>query len=149
MREWATGFPFQQAFEHFMIAPQTTWDRFFNPQIYVSLNSGDATVENHVLSKAGSYGKQLGRIIDTLDVLVARLPADSLTPAEQCAVDAFRDLSRQADAAVAGCGGPCASSATTGDVEPLLDGLEGLKRTKRAAYRSLLDRLRRGVDEAQ
>src|SRR5215510_4973900 len=91
MRDWATGFPFQQAFEHFMIAPQTTWDRFFDPQIFVSLNSGDAAVENHVLRKAGSYGKQLGRILDTLDVLVARLPAESLTPGERRAVDAFRD----------------------------------------------------------
>lgn len=149
MNEWATGFPFQQAFEHFMIAPQTTWDRFFNPQIFVSLNSGDAAVENHVLKKAGSYGKQLGRILDTLDVLVARLPAESLTPAERRAVDAFRDLSRQVDAAVEDYRGPNPAAPTLADVERLLDGIDDLKRTQPSAYRSLLDRLRRGVDEAQ
>jgi hypothetical protein len=149
MREWATAFPFQQAFEHFMIAPQTTWDRFFNPQIFVSLNSGDAAVENHVLRKAGSYGKQLGRIIDTLDVLVARLPAESLTPGERSAVDAFRDLSRQVDAAVEDYRGPRRTAPTLTDVERLLAGLEDLKQTQPSAHRSLLDRLRRGVDEAQ
>jgi len=149
MREWATGFPFQQAFEHFMIAPQTTWDRFFNPQIFVSLNSGDAAVENHVLRKAGSYGKQLGRILDTLDVLVARLSAESLTPGERRTVDAFRDLSRQVDAAVEDYRGPSRAAPTLADVERLLDGLENLKHTQPGAHRSLLDRLRRGVDDAQ
>jgi hypothetical protein len=149
MHELSNGFPFQQAFEHFMIAPQTTWDRFFNPQIFVSLNSSDAPVENHVLRKAGSYGKQLGRILDTLDVLVARLPAESLTPAERSAVDAFRDLSRQVDAAVEDYRGPRRAGPTLTDVERLLDGLEDLKRTQPGAHRSLLDRLRRGVDEAQ
>ena len=113
------------------------------------MNSGDATVENHVLRKAGSYGKQLGRIIDTLDVLVARLPVESLTPGEQRAVDAFRDLSRQVDAAVEDYRGPSRAAPTHADVERLLDGLEDLKRTQPSAYRSLLDRLRRGVDEAQ
>jgi len=128
MSDWATGFPFQQAFEHFMIAPQTTWDRFFNPQIFVSLNSGDAAVENHVLRKAGSYGKQLGRILDTLDVLVARLPG--------------------VDGAVEDYRGPSRGAPTLADLERLLDGLEDLKRTQPSAYQSLLGRLRRGVDES-
>ena len=149
MSESAIGFPFQQAFEHFWIAPQTTWDRFFNPQIFVSLNSGDGAVENHVLRKAGSYGKQLGRILDVLDVLVATLPAEGLTPGERRAVDAFRDLSRQVDAAVEDYRGPRRVGPTLDDVDRLLDGLADLKRSNPAGHRSLLDRLRRGVDEAQ
>jgi hypothetical protein len=149
MSESAIGFPFQQAFEHFWITPQTSWDRFFNPQVFVSLNSGDAAVESHVLRKVGSYGKQLGRILDVLDVLVARLPAEVLTPAERQAVDAFRDLSRRVDAAVEDYRGPRRAGPTLDDVDRLLDGLADLKRADPAGHRALLDRLRRGVNEAQ
>jgi hypothetical protein len=40
----------------------------------VAFNLGDAAIENHVLRRAGSCGKQLGKILDVLDVLV-RQPA--------------------------------------------------------------------------
>ena len=145
MNESAIGFPFQQAFEHFWITPQTSWDRFFNPQIFVSLNSGDAAVENHVLRKAGSYGKQLGRILDVLDILVARLPAEGLTPSERRSVEAFRDLSQRVDAAVEDYRGPRRAGPTHDDVDRLLAGLADLKRSDPASHQSLLARLRRGL----
>jgi hypothetical protein len=147
MSEPAIGFPFQSVFEQW-VTPQTSWDRFFNPQIFVSLNSGDAQVENHVLRKAGSYGKQLGRILDVLDVLVARLPAEGLAPAERRAVDTFRELSRRVDAAVADYRGPRPTTPTLDEVDRLLSGLADLKRSDAAAHRSLLDHLRRGLDAA-
>ncbi|HEU5321516.1 MAG TPA: hypothetical protein VFX28_11975 [Methylomirabilota bacterium] len=144
----AIGLPFQEAFEQFWINPRTSWERFFNPQIFVSLNRGDAAVENHVLGRAGSYGKQLGRVLDALDVLVARLPAEGLTPRERRAVDALRELSRTVDAALDEYGRPRATEPTLADVDRLLGGLEDLKRSDPAGHRALLDRLRRGVAEA-
>jgi hypothetical protein len=147
MSEPAIGFPFQNVFEQW-VTPQTSWDRFFNPQIFLSLNSGDAPVENHVLRKAGSYGKQLGRILDVLDVLVARLPAEGLTPTERGAVETFRGLSQRVDAAVADYRGPKHKTPTLDEVDRLLSGLADLKRSDATAHRSLLDRLRRGIDEA-
>jgi hypothetical protein len=147
MDEQAIGFPLQNVFEQW-VTPQTSWDRFFNPQIFVSLNSGDARVENHVLRKAGSYGKQLGRILDVLDVLVARLPANELTPAERRAVDAFRDLSEQVDAAVADYRGPRQKTPTLDEVDRLLGRLADLKHSDAAAHRLLLDRLRHGIGAA-
>jgi hypothetical protein len=147
MDEHAIGFPLQNLFEQW-VTPQTSWDRFFNPQIFVSLNSGDARVENHVLRRAGSYGKQLGRILDVLEVLVARLPADGLTPAERRAVDGFRDLTEQVDAAVADYRGPRHKTPTLDEVERLLSGLADLKRSDASAHRVLLDRLRRGLEAA-
>jgi len=145
MSESPIGVPFQRAFEQFWINPRTTWDRFFNPQIFVSLNAGDADVENHVLGKAGSYGKQLGRIIDVLDVLVARLPSEGLTPRERRAVDAFGELSRRVDAAVAEYRGDPDTGPTLADVDRLFDRLADLERSDPAAHQALLDRLRRGV----
>jgi hypothetical protein len=140
-----TRWPFQQAFEHFLINPVTSWDRFFNPQIYVSYNSGDVDIENHVLRRAGSYGRQLGRVLDVLDVLVARLQPETLTPAERLAVDRFRELSRNVDAAVVEYRGTAPQEITRADVERVIDGLLALERTNPAAYRELVTRLREAV----
>lgn len=61
-------------FRNFAINPVTDWHKFINPQFAVTINEGDAAIENHVLSRAGSYGMQLGRMQEVLDILVARLP---------------------------------------------------------------------------
>jgi hypothetical protein len=135
-------FPFQDAFEQFWISPQTSWDRFFNPQLIISLNSQDADVENHVLKKAGSYGRQLGRIIDVLDVLVGRLRDTDLTPAERLAVDRFRELSRHVDAAVEERRGTRDRDITTSDVDRVAEQLQVLARSDEAAWKRLSDRLR-------
>jgi hypothetical protein len=46
-------------------------------------------VEADILENVGSYGRQLGRISEVLEVLVARLPRDSLTDDERAAVEDF------------------------------------------------------------
>ena len=40
-----------------------------------------------VLEEVGSYGKQLGRIGDVLELLMARVPRDDLSPEERDAID--------------------------------------------------------------
>src|SRR5260370_36937316 len=76
------AFPFQDAFKYFMINPVTNWQRFFNPQFYITYNAGDVDVENNVLREVGSYGMQLGRTLGVLDVLFDRVPQGRLTPQE-------------------------------------------------------------------
>lgn len=46
-------------------------------------------VEADILDEVGSYGRQLGRIGDALEVLVNRLPRDSLSEPERAAVEDF------------------------------------------------------------
>ena len=43
-------------------------------------------IEQKVLDEVGSYGRQLGRIGDVLEVLIDRLPQLDLTPSERDAV---------------------------------------------------------------
>lgn len=93
--------PFENLMKNFMINPITSWKKFFNPQFYFSYNTGDEDVENTVLAQVGSYGKQLGQIIDALDVLVDRVPVKELKPEQQCALAEFRKLSRDVKTAVA------------------------------------------------
>jgi hypothetical protein len=53
--------------------PRTSW---FSHFITINKNSGDATVEEHVLNDVGSYGLQLGEILDALDVIAKLTLAD-------------------------------------------------------------------------
>jgi hypothetical protein len=52
-------------------------------------------VEAEILENVGSYGRQLGRISDVLEVLVARLPRESLTENERAAVEDFSSQMRE------------------------------------------------------
>ena len=46
-------------------------------------------VEADILNEVGSYGRQLGRIGDVLEVLVNKLPRESLSDHERAAVEDF------------------------------------------------------------
>ena len=52
-------------------------------------------VEAEILDEVGSYGRQLGRIGEVLEVLVNKLPHDSLTPDERAAVEDFSAQMRE------------------------------------------------------
>ena len=144
---WNFKFPFQEAFEKFTVNPVTSWQRFFNPQFYITYNSADVEVENNVLQRVGSYGKQLGRLIDVLNVLVARLPPQELTGQERLVLDRFKELSRKVDLAVAEVNGPKPpeNEVTPAEVDRLVEGLNRLARTDPAVYQVMVDQLRKGL----
>jgi hypothetical protein len=77
--------------------PVTSW---FNDFITVNWNSGDAGVEEHVLGRVGSYGLQLGRVLDALDVLIDALGLKDLTKEQQAALVRVQDLAASARTAV-------------------------------------------------
>jgi hypothetical protein len=52
-------------------------------------------VEADILEEVGSYGRQLGRIGEVLEVLVARLPREGLTKDELAAVEDFNSQMRE------------------------------------------------------
>lgn len=139
--------PIAFPFAEFFISPQTTWTRFFNPQFFITYNSGDAAIENHVLSRAGSYGKQLGTMLDALDVLVRHLPLDDLTTTERRTVDEFTALrERVEDAKREFRGGEDKRSSI--DIDRLLADLARLRRTDPDAYAAAVERLRASVVDA-
>jgi hypothetical protein len=98
-------------------------------------------VENHVLRGVGSYGKQLGLILDVLSVLVSRLPQNDLTPQERLVLDRFQHLFRGVKAAVADYQGPQNDDITQGDIDRVADGLRSLARSDAETYRRLVGRL--------
>ena len=139
MSHQPVAFPFAD----FLINPQTTWERFFNPQLFISYNSADAPIENHVLSRVGSYGRQLGTLLDAVEVLTAHLPADELTPTERAAINALTELRADVERAKADFRGePVHAELSRADVDRLLDQLADLERTDPDAHRDLAGRLR-------
>ena len=76
------------------------WTWLFNPVgsqvglVNIELGpSSNPAVEEEVLTSVASYGKQLGRIEDALEVLLAHFhPKKKLTAQEQGAVDDLKSL---------------------------------------------------------
>ncbi|HEX4157448.1 MAG TPA: hypothetical protein VHY79_03165 [Rhizomicrobium sp.] len=52
--------------------------------------SSDPATEQAILDKVGSYGLQLGRIGDALEVLLRHVKLGELSPAEQDALDVLK-----------------------------------------------------------
>lgn len=144
-------FPYQDFLEKFLYSfvyyPTTNWQGAFSPQFYFGSNLEDVAVERYVLGQVGSYGKQLARILDVLDVLVARLPTDSLTPQEQETVRRFRELAQRADKAVSDVRGPRERDLTRSDVQRVASGLQALQTANPELYRELLAELTRSLPE--
>jgi hypothetical protein len=133
-------------FADYLYDPQTIWTRFFNPQFFITYNGDDASIENHVLSRAGSYGKQLGTLLDTVDVLIRHLPTDALTTTERRTLDEFVALRQTVEHAKRDFrGGDHVDEGV--DVDRFLDGLERLRVIDPDAHAMALERLRTALPD--
>jgi hypothetical protein len=83
------------------LAPEKLWQAinpwsFYNQGAQlglVNINLGQTPhpeIEQKVLDEVGSYGRQLGRIGDALEVLIDRLSLADLSPAEKDAIAILR-----------------------------------------------------------
>ena len=135
----ASGFDLFPWFKNFVVNPVTDWQRFINPQFNVTINQDDAAVENHVLARAGSYGRQLGRMQEVLDILLERLPPPPLAAGQQRSIDKYKETREQIVSAVidARQGNGMGSA----DFERWLDALAALRDTDPARFRDYADRL--------
>ena len=78
------------------------WNWFFNSEggqfglININLGkSGDPELEQRILDDVGSYGRQLGRIGEALEVLLDNVKLDRLDAKERDAIEDFRLLLAQ------------------------------------------------------
>jgi hypothetical protein len=142
--------PFSRLFSQFMrtwnYRPTTSWDHFFNPQFFINSNPDDVAVENDVLAEVGSYGKQLGTIIDALGVVVSKLDKAALLPDDQAALDRFRELAVGVDAVVSKHRPGDTHALTTAETDDFVDRLGRLRRQDPAGAQVVTDRLRQALD---
>lgn len=76
------------------IAPWSWFVRQAGQLGLININIGQTPapgVEAQVLEEVGSYGRQIGRLADAVEVLIACLDRNSLSPAQQKAVADFQD----------------------------------------------------------
>ena len=83
--------PFTNFLRAWDYRPVTSWFEHF---ITINWNAQDAEIERHVLGEVGSYGHQLSRILDAVDLLVGELDLARLTPEQQRIVVRLEDLAR-------------------------------------------------------
>lgn len=137
-----SSFDFFPWFRNFTISPQTDWQRFINPQFNVTVNQGDAAIENHVLARVGSYGKQIGRMQEVLDLLIERLPEAELSPSRQRTIARYREMREGVEAAVVDAKRARGDADDGVDVGRWLDELAALREDDPARFRRESDRLR-------
>jgi hypothetical protein len=65
--------------------------RCFNPQFFIGSRVGDVALENE-WTQAGRYDYRLEVLIEAVKVLADSIPADSLTPAGQLALEQIKAL---------------------------------------------------------
>ena len=86
----------------FSLAPDKLWQAMnpwtFNQQgaqfgfINIDLgNTQHSDVELTILNEVGSYGRQLGRIGDALEVVLKHVPLKGLSDADRGAIDALKE----------------------------------------------------------
>lgn len=85
----------------FSVAPEKLWQAinpwsFYNQGAQlglVNINLGQTPhpeIEQKLLDEVGSYGRQIGRIGDALEVLIDRLPLEGLSPDQADAIQILK-----------------------------------------------------------
>ncbi len=121
--------------------PATSWFRTMMGQFgFINVNemqSDDPDLEKRIVEGVGSYGKQLGRIIDALKVVCARMDREKLTRDEREAVRSFDRLAEEIDALKA-----ASQPVTQGSIDQIVAALRTLKEHDRTTFEQIQERLR-------
>ena len=98
-----SNWPFADFLRYWDFRPSTTWFQHF---ITINNNAGDAGLEATVLGEVGSYGYQLSRIIDAVQVIVDQLEKSQglgdLSADQEQSLANLRQLAKDVDASVNG-----------------------------------------------
>jgi hypothetical protein len=99
-----------------------------------TMASGNPVLENEIVQNVASYGKQLGRITEVLNVLIAKdLTLSDLNPKEQQTITAFQDMVAKIDAAKDNR----TPTLSTTETDRFLNHLMALKQTNPTHYNTL------------
>src|SRR5262249_29645281 len=111
-----------------------------NTSLVVSIqSSSDPGLERHIFNNIASAGRQLGRMSDVLEVLIAAYERDPRTvpePSATSAISAFRSMRSE-----------IAREKEARSPERIIEALETLRAEDKEAYAVLVQRLRRWLDE--
>jgi hypothetical protein len=125
---------------------RTSWIKSLSDQTgFININNvraGDPEVERRIIEDVASYGRQLGRIMEALDVVIGHLrlgERTDLTADERHALQDFSDLVRQVQMLKGDTSPP---RLTVTELDRMLDDLQALKHRDSPAYQRIATRLR-------
>ena len=101
--------------------------------------SDDPALEQRIVGEVASYGRQLGRVIDALCVIVAQLPREGLTRSQRATLSKFTDLAEEIAAVKTETK---AARVTEPEIERIIGDIESLRSSDPQLYRRLTGRLR-------
>jgi hypothetical protein len=129
----------------FLYDPITSWQKFFNPQITLNYKPTTNEIESHVVERAGSYGKQLGIIIDMISVLKSEIIKNdkNMTKEQKSSVNAFDALASTVKSAVRDYKGGSVKQ----DVDQFVFRLEKVKEKAPKVYQECMNKLEQSMME--
>ena len=126
-----------------IINPWTFWLKSLNQQLgFININnvkSGDSEIEKKIIEEVASYGRQLGWIIEVLDLVVSRVKFNDLTEEERATLQQFSELIRRIEEVKQDSKPP---KLTLGNVERMINDIRALKKTNETAYREIVSRIK-------
>jgi hypothetical protein len=123
------------------INPWTWWLRMMGQIGFININlteSSDPGMERQIVENVAGYGKQLGRIMEVLDALLAHTATSGWSAIQKKALGDFLDLAKDIAAVKGDYLAP-----TKANVDRFLDGIRHLRETDEAQYEEVLGRLRK------
>lgn len=127
-----------------IINPWTLWLKSLNQQMGFininNLNSKDPDIEKRIIEDVASYGRQLGWIIEVLDLVVPRLDYKDLTEDELCTLHKFSDLIRDIED-VKGNSKP--QKLTLGHLDRMINDIQALKKKDEVTYTKMVSHIKK------
>jgi hypothetical protein len=126
-----------------IINPWTLWLKSLNQQLgfinVYNVESGDSQKEKKIIEEVASYGRQLGWIIEVLDIVLSRLKLDNLTEEERESLNQFFSLIRRIEE-IKRDSNP--AGLTLGNVDRMIDDIRALKKRDENAYAEIISRIK-------
>ena len=126
------------------INPWTWWFKFTGNQVgfinVYEMQSSDSEQERKIVEEVASYGKQLGRIVDALSVVLRHERFTDLHPDQELAMKRFLEMADQISALKGDVTAPDEVS-----VDRFLARMSRIQRQDLLAYRMLRQRLLEGL----
>jgi hypothetical protein len=104
------------------------------------MESSDSKLEQQIVKDVAGYGKQLGRVVEALEVLCKKVQGEKLVKRDEEALAEFRDMATKIRKVKDGH-----MSHTESSVERFLDNLHRLEKSSPGAYEKVRERLRKEV----
>jgi hypothetical protein len=123
------------------INPWTWWLRMMSQIGFININmteSSDPGMERQIVENVAGYGKQLGRVVEVLNALLAHTATVEWSAIQRKALGDFLAMAKEIDAVKGDYIAP-----TTANVDRFLDGIRHLRETDETQYGKVLERLRK------